>query len=32
MSNGAFGGIYDKLLAQLSNAARNVPSPSRETG
>ena len=32
MSNGAFGGIHDKLLAQLPNAARNVPSPSREKG
>jgi len=32
MSNGAFGGIHDKLLAQLSNAERNVPSHSRETG
>ncbi|HEY2967785.1 MAG TPA: cyanophycin synthetase, partial [Casimicrobiaceae bacterium] len=30
MSNGAFGGIHDKLLAQLANAAPNIPS--RETG
>ena len=32
MSNGAFGGIHDKLLAQLSNAIRNAPFPSREKG
>ncbi|MDQ2962644.1 MAG: UDP-N-acetylmuramate:L-alanyl-gamma-D-glutamyl-meso-diaminopimelate ligase, partial [Pseudomonadota bacterium] len=32
MSNGAFGGIHDKLLAQLASAARNVPSPSTEKG
>ncbi len=30
MSNGAFGGIHDKLLAQLANAAPNIPS--RQTG
>ena len=30
MSNGAFGGIHDKLLAQLANASRNTPS--RGTG
>lgn len=29
MSNGGFGGIHDKLLARLSNAAANVPSPAR---
>jgi UDP-N-acetylmuramate: L-alanyl-gamma-D-glutamyl-meso-diaminopimelate ligase len=32
MSNGAFGGIHDTILAQLSNAARNIPSPAREQG
>ena len=32
MSNGAFGGVYDKLPAQLSNAERNVSSHSSETG
>jgi UDP-N-acetylmuramate: L-alanyl-gamma-D-glutamyl-meso-diaminopimelate ligase len=32
MSNGAFGGIHDKLLAQLANASRNKPAPSTGTG
>jgi UDP-N-acetylmuramate: L-alanyl-gamma-D-glutamyl-meso-diaminopimelate ligase len=32
MSNGAFGGIHDKLLAQLANASRNRSAPSRGTG
>src|SRR5437667_226828 len=31
MSNGAFGGIHDKLLAQLANAARKIPSASTGT-
>jgi UDP-N-acetylmuramate: L-alanyl-gamma-D-glutamyl-meso-diaminopimelate ligase len=32
MSNGAFGGIHDKLLAQLANASRNRSAPSTGTG
>src|SRR5439155_24079440 len=31
MSNGAFGGIHDKLLALLANADRKIPSASTGT-